>query len=136
MRRLALLAASMLAGCAGAPPWTREGASAFPASQEVFYGVGEADGLASEDLKQEAADNRARADLAKYFDTDVGYAMKEYDGEEGWGAERVLETSSAGRLTGVRIVGRYKTGDKVYSLAKLDLGDVTAAKRAAQEARP
>jgi len=109
-------------GCAsGAPKWVKKGSSAFPADKKIFYGVGQADIKVSQDLRLEAADNRARADLQKYFDTYTGYLMKEYEGPDGKLVERVIKTFSAGHLSGVRIKDRYEKGDTVYSLAKLDL---------------
>lgn len=121
-RILAAVAMGILAGCSSAPRWTTKGNSAFPPSDKEFYGVGQADSaIASRDLRAEAADNRARADLQKYFDTYTGYLMKQYDGSDGELVERVIKTFSAGHLSGVRITERYEKDGRIHSLAKLDL---------------
>jgi hypothetical protein len=113
---------ALLTGCAGMPKWAKKGAVALPATTKVFYGVGQAGpGINSEDLRREAADNRARADLQRYFDTYTGYLMKEYQGDGSQQVERVIKTFSAGHLFGVRIADRYVKKGIVYSLAKLDL---------------
>lgn len=136
MKRIMLLtlaATAGLAGCGG-PRWVRKGSTAFAPSDKVFYGVGRADeAIRSPGLRLEAADNRARADLQRYFDTYTGYLMKEYEGEEGQQVDRVIKTFSAGRLGGVRIVDRHERGDEIYSLAKLDLEEFRRVVRAAPE---
>ena len=126
MKRIALIAwTGCILGCAtGAPKWVAKGTSVFPPSEKVFYGLGQADpSIESRDLRAEAADNRARADLQKYFDTYTGYLMKEYDGPDGKLVERGIKTFSAGHLSGVRIADRYERDGKIYSLAKLDLDE-------------
>lgn len=122
-----------LAGC-GTPKWVKVGSSAFAPSEKMFYGVGQADAsIRSENLRNETADNRARADLQRYFDTYSGYLMKEYEGEDGQQVDRVIKTFSAGHLSGVRIMERYRKGDKVYSLAKLNLEEFRKVVRNAPE---
>lgn len=128
MKQRAILAGiflmATLAGCSSVPKWARKGAGAMPVSDKVFYGVGEADSsIASRSLRVEAAENRARSDLQRYFDTYTGYLMREYDGPDGKSVERVVKTFSAGHLSGVRIAERYETDGKVYALAKLDMAE-------------
>ncbi|MFH1725397.1 MAG: hypothetical protein ABII00_12365 [Elusimicrobiota bacterium] len=125
MKRIAILAIiAAISGCAGTPKWAKKGSAAFKPSDKVFYGVGQADeGIRSRNLRMEAADNRARADLQRYFDTYTGYLMKEYDGTEGEMVDRVIKTFSAGHISGVRIVDRYEKGETIHSLAKLDLDE-------------
>lgn len=120
---LVVSAAALLSGC-GAPAWVKKGSTAFTPSEKIFYGVGKADaGIKSEDLRREAADNRARADLQLYFDGFNGYMMKQYEGAGGQYVERAIKTVGAGRLSGVRIVERYRNGGAFYSLARLDLDE-------------
>ncbi|MFC1679441.1 hypothetical protein ACFL2T_04450 [Elusimicrobiota bacterium] len=135
MKRFAILAfVAILAGCVGTPNWAKKGSSAFPASEKVFYGVGEADSsIRSRSLRLEAADNRARADLQKYFDTYTGYLMKEYEGPDGQIVERAIKTFSAGHISGVRIIRRHERKGKVYSLAKLDLEEFRRVMKSAPE---
>lgn len=122
------------AGCAGTPKWVKKGSSAFPPSDKVFYGVGQAGAaIHMENLREETADNRARANLQQYFDTYTGYLMKEYQGEDGQQVDRVIKTFSAGHVSGVRIVDRYVKKETVYSLAKLDLEEFRKVMRNAPE---
>lgn len=125
MRLIAGLAIGLaLTGCSGTPKWARMGTVAFTPSDKVFYGVGQADdAIVSRDLRMEAADNRARADLQKYFNTYTGYLMQEYDGPDGKLVERAIRTFSNGRLSGVRIAERYEKRGKIHSLARLDLDE-------------
>ena len=128
------LFAVFLSGCMGGPKWVKKGASSFPLSDKMFYGVGRADGtIKSENLRGEAADNRARADLQRYFDTYTGYLMKEYEGEDGQQVYRVIKTFSAGHISGVRIVDRYQRKEAIYSLARLDLEEFRRVVRTAPE---
>lgn len=125
---------ALMTGCGGAPKWVKKGTVAFPPNEKVFYGVGRADAaVKSENLREETADNRARADLQRYFDTYSGYLMKEYEGEDGQQVDRVIKTFSAGHISGVRIVDRYRKGEKVHSLAKLDLEEFRKVMRNAPE---
>lgn len=108
----------------GSPDWTLNGSGAFSDSGEkVFYGVGLAGpSIKDESLRREAADNRARADLQKVFDTYTGSIMKDYSGTDGELVERAIKTRQSGWLSGVQIVSRYQRSDgTVYCLAKLDL---------------
>ncbi|MFC1678744.1 hypothetical protein ACFL2T_00795, partial [Elusimicrobiota bacterium] len=99
-----------------------KGSSAQPSSDKVFYGVGQADkSIRSKSLRREVADNRARADLRKFFDTYSGYLMKEYEGPDGQMVERAIKTFSSGHISGIRIVERYERRDSTHSLAKLDI---------------
>jgi len=134
MKRFATTAVlALLAGC-GTPKWVRNGSSAFPPSEKVFYGVGQANGhIKSDNLRRETAENRARADLQRYFDNYSGYLMKEYEGEDGQQVDRVIKTFSAGRVAGVRIVERHEKNGVIHALAKLDLEEFRKVMRNAPE---
>ena len=116
---------ALIVGCASVgPDWTSKGSGAFKKDDgKVFYGVG----LASADIKdkalrRETADNRARADIQKVFDTYTSYLMKDYQGQDGQLIDRACKTFAAGHLSGVEIVDRYAEKDgTAYSLAKLNL---------------
>src|SRR3989449_5378812 len=106
-----------------------------PRHGKAFYGVGAVTGIRNEPLAKETADNRARADLAKYMDTYTSYLMRDYAASttagdftktsEEQNVERALKTFVSTHLSGVLVVDRWekddKTGKIIYSLAKLDL---------------
>jgi hypothetical protein len=126
----------MLAACSGSPKWVSKGGGYMSEKDsKAFYGVGAVTGLRNEPLAKETADNRARADLAKYVDTYTSYLMRDYaasttagdftkTGEEQH-IERALKTFVSAHLSGVQVVDRWereeKHGKTVYSLAKMDL---------------
>ena len=59
-------AALLLAACASTPKWVEKGGGYMnEKNSKAFYGVGGVSGVKNEPLAREAADNRARADLAK-----------------------------------------------------------------------
>src|SRR5438132_14072032 len=127
----------MLAGCSGSPPkWVEKGGGYMnEKNSKSFYGVGAISGVRNEPLAKEAADNRARADLAKIMDTYTAYLMRDYAASttagdftktsEEQNVERALKTFVSTHLSGVLVVDRWekddKTGKIIYSLAKLDL---------------
>jgi hypothetical protein len=129
--------ALMLSACAGgAPKWVDKGGGYMNEKNgKAFYGVGAVAGVRNEPLAKEAADNRARADLAKYMDTYTAYLMRDYaasttagdftKSSEEQNVERALKTFVSANLSGVAVVDRWETNDKsgktIYSLAKMDL---------------
>lgn len=135
------LAVALLIGlvaCGGAPKWVSQGSGAMNGKDDkAFYGVGSINGIhQDESLAWDAAENRARAEIAKNFQTYTAYLMRDYGAatnandftksSEEQNVERAIKTFSAVTLNGVRPVERYrdnKTGT-FYVLAKLDLKDV------------
>lgn len=134
---LAAILVMSLAACGGAPKWVTQGSGVMNTKDEkAFYGVGSIIGIKNEPLAWDAAENRARAEIAKNFQTYTAYLMKDYAASttandftkstEEQNVERAIKTFSAVTLNGVRPVERYKdekTGT-YYVLAKLDLRDV------------
>ncbi len=132
---VALLVA--IAACGGMPKWASDGSGALNSKgDKAFYGVGSVIGIKNEPLAWDAAENRARAEIAKNFQTYTAYLMRDYAASttandftkstEEQNVERAIKTFSAVTLNGVRPVDRYKdekTGT-YYVLAKLDLHDV------------
>lgn len=128
----------LVTGCATmsrAPEWTAKGAGAFKPNEKVFYGVGRADSsIRNESLRVETADNRARADLQRVFDTYSASLMKDYAGSDGELVERALKTFSAGHVSGGQVMDRYKDSKgTTYSLVKLDLESFKKAMELARE---
>jgi len=63
----------------GTPKWVHRGSGAFEEKgAQAFFGVGIADGIHNEALSRQTADNRARGQVAKMFDTYVAAMMKDY----------------------------------------------------------
>ncbi|MGH7259051.1 MAG: LPP20 family lipoprotein [Nitrospiraceae bacterium] len=132
---VALLVA--LAACGGTPKWVAEGSGVMNNKDDkAFYGVGSVIGIKNEPLAWDAAENRARAEIAKNFQTYTAYLMRDYAAStnandftkstEEQNVERAIKTFSAVTLNGVRPVDRYKdekTGT-YYVLARLDLKEV------------
>jgi hypothetical protein len=133
---VAIGAAFMLSACAGGPPkWVEKGPGSMMKDGKAFYGVGGVSGIRNEPLAMEAADNRAKADLAKIMDTYTSYLMRDYAASttagdftktsEEQNVERALKTFVSANLSGVVIVDRWEKEDKggktIYALAKMDL---------------
>src|SRR5437016_5686939 len=129
--------ALLLAACSSVPKWVDKGGGYMNEKDgKAFYGVGAVMGIRNEPLAKEAADNRARADLAKIMDTYTAYLMRDYAASttagdftktsEEQNVERALKTFVSANLSGVTVVDRWEKEDKkggvtVYSLAKIDL---------------
>jgi len=126
-----------LVACGGTPKWVSQGSGVMNNKDDkAFYGVGSIIGIKNEPLAWDAAENRARAEIAKNFQTYTAYLMKDYAASttandfvkstEEQNVERAIKTFSAVTLNGVRPVERYKDEDSgtYYVLAKLDLKDV------------
>ena len=135
----------LLVACAGAslrggkmPDWVKEGSGAFrDGGEKVFYGVGEVVGVKNEPLARSSAENRARAEVGKIFETYTASLMKDYMASTTGGAavtaqspaleeqhiEQTIKTFSAVTLSGVMIVDHWvdAKSDTQYALARLDL---------------
>src|SRR5574341_2060011 len=137
------LAVTMLVAmtaCGGPPTWVKKGSGPYnDKDARVFYGVGSILGIKNEPLAWDAAENRARAELAKNFETYTAYLMRDYAASTSAGdftrsteeqnVERAIKTFTAVTLNGVRPVDRYKD-DKTgtyYVLAKMSLKDMQDA---------
>lgn len=126
-----------LVACGGPPKWVQKGSGAFnDKDSKAFYGVGSVVGVRNEPLAWDTAENRARAEIAKSFETYTGYLMRDYAASttagdftrntEEQNVERAIKTITITTLSGVRPVDRYKdekTGT-YYVLAKLSLEDM------------
>jgi hypothetical protein len=126
-----------LAACGGPPTWVKKGSGAYnEKNDKSFYGVGSVVGVRNEPLAWDTAENRARAEIAKTFETYTAYLMRDYAASttagdfsrnsEEQNIERAIKTFSAVTLNGVKPMDRYKD-DKTgvyYVLAKLSLEDM------------
>jgi hypothetical protein len=126
-----------LTACAGPPTWVEEGSGAYnKEGDRALYGVGSIVGVKNEPLAWDAAENRARAEIAKNFETYTAYLMRDYaastnaadfsQSTEEQLVERAVKTFTATTLRGVRPIDRYKDEDTYtyYVLAKLSLDDM------------
>ncbi len=147
---IGILFLSSVFGCAGtkkeaavAPPaqpvsaepeWVRKGAGAFlNKGDKAFYGVGAVSGVMNKPLARTTADNRARAEIAKVFETYSASLMRDYAASttagdfkktsEEQNIEQAVKTFSAATLSGVVIIDHWTDpqDNTIYSLARLDL---------------
>ena len=115
------------------PAWVNKGSGAFGGEKKVFYGVGSASGIRNASLARSTADNRARAEISKVFETYSASLMKDYSASTTAGdfsatseeqmVTQAIKTFSAQTLNGVEIVEHWihpQTGE-IYSLARLDI---------------
>lgn len=143
---LAVVMVVGVAACGGPPTWVKKGSAAYNKKDEkAFYGVGSVVGVKNEPLAWESAENRARAEIAKNFQTYTAYLMRDYAASttagdftrnvEEQNIERAVKTFASVTLSGVRPVDRYKDGDTgtYYVLAKLDLKDMKDSLMQAKE---
>ena len=147
---IGVVLSGLISGCAGAkkeaavappvqpasaePEWVRKGAGAFlNKGDKAFYGVGSVSGVMNKSLARTTADNRARAELAKVFETYSASLMRDYAASttagdfkktsEEQNIEQAVKTFSAATLSGVVIIDHWTDpqDNTIYSLAKLDL---------------
>ena len=121
------------------PDWVTKGSGAFNNKDagRVFYGVGQVSGIKNASLARTTADNRARAEISKIFETYSASLMKDYMASTTAGdqsasseeqhVEQAVKTFSAATLSGVQVVDHWfhPTDGSVYALAKLDLENFT-----------
>ncbi len=116
------------------PEWVMKGSGAFGGEAgKVFYGVGVVSGIKNHALARSTADNRARAEIAKIFETYTASLMKDYMASTTAGdmsasseeqhVEQAIKTFSAQTLSGVQIVDHWMhpQDGSIYALARLDL---------------
>ncbi len=136
----------LLAGCGGPPDWVKEGSGVMNQDDsKAIYGVGTVEKVPMESIAWEIAENRARAEIAKSFETYTAYLMRDYVAttaateSPGVSAEqdvqRAVKTFTAVTLNGVRPIERYKDEEKdmYFVLAKLSFKDMQEALNQAKE---
>ena len=147
----ALFAALLLAACSSsptvesdlgiedAPDWVNEGTQAVSDDDgRLIHGVGSAPVLNDEALQTSAADNRARAEVARIVSTFIDSTISDYSASAGaestaeLSIEQSINATTQTALNGAKIKGRWRdpnTGT-IYSFAEMDmkaLGDAIAA---------
>ena len=117
----------------GTPGWVRRGSAAISSGgKKAFYGVGAAGGIRNPAMLRTTVDNRARAELAKVFETFSASLMKDYMASSGeQSVEQAIKTYTSMALKGVEIVDHYIHADgTMYALAQLDLARAAQAAQA------
>lgn len=122
----------------GAPDWVTKGSGAFAGDRgKSFFGVGSAPKMIDVAMQRDRANNRARAEILKVFNTYIAYMMKDYArsttagdmSKESYEADvvQVQKTISMGDLNGAQIVDTWRdTADgTMYALAVLDIAAVS-----------
>ncbi|MFO0773452.1 MAG: LPP20 family lipoprotein [Nitrospiraceae bacterium] len=129
-----VLCLATMAACGGAPKWVKKGSGAY--DDKNFYGVGSVSGVRNEPLAWDTAENRARAEIAKTFETYTGYLMRDYAASttagdfsrnsEEQNVERAIKTITTTTLSGVKSIDRYKDekANTYYVLTKLSLDEM------------
>lgn len=118
----------------GAPQWTFNRGAAFSGEREVFYGVGNTDGIQHSALRRRSAEAAARRDLANIMNVYVAGLFKEYLANTTAGnmeaasveqhVEDVTKQLTDTTLVGSQIVQYWenpKNPKQAYALARLDL---------------
>jgi len=115
------------------PEWVNKGSGAFGGEKKIMYGVGSASGIRNHSLARTTADNRARAEIQKVFETYSASLMKDFQesatagdfsaSDESQLVSQAIKTFSAGTLNGVEVVDHWihPTDGTIYSLARLDM---------------
>ena len=113
------------------PEWTRKGDAAFPDSEKVFYGVGDATDIGNKSLLRKTSDTRAINEIAQQFNATSKSMVEDYmnsvSAAGGEASEQSvtqgIKTTVEKSLVGVKIVDRCMdpADGTHYSLAKYDL---------------
>ena len=123
-------------GIKGAPDWVNEGTNILnDKGGRLVHGVGSAPAMGDQSLQLSAADDRARAEVARVLSSYMNVVSKDYiasvQGSTGSGAteqsvSRDIANITKLNLAGSRIIGhwRYKKSKVIYSLAELDMKQV------------
>ena len=115
------------------PEWVNKGSGAFGGEKKVFYGVGSASGIRNHSLARTTADNRARNEIAKVFQTYSVSLMKDFQesvtagdfsaSSESQMVSNAIKTFTKMNITGSEIVDHWihPIDGTIYSLARLDM---------------
>jgi len=137
---LMTLALALIAGCsgsqkiesdlgiAGAPDWVNEGTQAVDSDKGRFiYGVASAPALGDEALQISAAENRARAEVARVVSTYVDATISDYSASAGDEADLSIEQSinsvTQSVLNGSKVKGRWRdeNSGNIWAFVEMDM---------------
>lgn len=112
----------------GAPKWVNKGTQVLKDKRgRLFHGVGQASPMGDLSLQKDAADNRARAELARILSSYMDVVSSDYLAASSSGNDkqvsRHIKSLSKVNLTGAKIIGRWrdKRSNVIYSIAELDM---------------
>lgn len=127
----------------GAPKWVNKGSQALKdKGGRLFHGVGIANPMGDMSLQRDAADNRARAELARVLQSYMNVVSKDYLASQSTQSNPTGKASDANKtarteqdvsrdiknitkvnLRGAKIIGRWrhKKTNVIYSIAELDM---------------
>ena len=119
----------------GAPDWVNEGNQMLGDEDgRLFHGIGSAPAMGDFSLQKNAADDRARAEVARMFSSYLSIASNDYSASASQGDQLVNEQAVSRQidnmtqinLSGVKIIARWQDEDtnSIWSLAELDLDHV------------
>jgi hypothetical protein len=118
-----------------APAWVNQGSAAFPGSK-ALYGVGMVSGVQNRALAIQAADNRARANIAAVLNVFIAQLGKDYAQSTTAGAmdksseeqniTNTLKTFTQVTLNGTVIIDHWRdpSDGTIFALAKLDMAAI------------
>ena len=127
----------------GAPDWVNKG-TAYVNNKDgrLFHGVSSAGPMGDEALQRAAADDRARAEVARIFSSYLDVVSRDYQAASRSGDTKVADEAVSRQiknltqvnLSGARIIARWldSRSKTVYAIAELDIKqvkDTTAATR-------
>lgn len=156
---MAVLVLATFSGCAGrpakeemvagAPKWVNRGSGAFSEKErKIFYGVGTVVGVSNPALEKDAADNRARYEIARVLGIYVSALYKDYqaastssDGTpaaEQQMVEQALKTTVDETVRGSKIIDHWRnpTNGALWALGRLDLDDYKELINNAKDLKP
>jgi hypothetical protein len=120
-----------------APEWVNKGSGAFKdGGQSVFYGVGLVQGIQNRALAVSAADDRARAEIAKIMNNYIAVLSKGYmasttagdmqKSSEEQHVQSTLKSFAKFTLHGAQIIDHWKdpADGTLFSLCKLDMASI------------
>ena len=134
-------------GVKGAPDWVNEGNQMLKdRSGRLFHGIGSASPMGNLSLQKTTADDRARAELARIFSSDMKVVSNDYSAAAGTGDEQLSEQAVTRQidsltqinLSGAKIIGRWRDEDTgmIWSLAELDIESMKKTLDKAMEMSP
>ncbi|MCC6543832.1 MAG: hypothetical protein IT392_04940 [Nitrospirae bacterium] len=142
-----ILGMPCISGCAKklpteviSPGWITHGSVVFKDSEKkVLYGVGSVNGIKNKSIARTTAENMARVEIGKVFETYTASIIRNYmesttvgtTGTESEAAsgglyiEHAVKTFSAVTLSGVMIIDHWKdpSNGTMYALARLDINN-------------
>ena len=137
-------------GIKGAPDWVNEGTNILNDKDgRLFHGVGSASPMGDMALQKSAADDRARAEVARILSSYMDVVSSDYLSSARTGSSanaggasvaeesvtRQIKSLTRVNLAGAKIIGswRDKTTNIIYSIAELDMKHVKSTLAGTQD---